>query len=169
MKIRQATSNDVSQIIPLLDGINKIHIEKRPDVFKNKTNEEIKNNLEEMMLDENNIILLAEDNQIIKGILICKVKEIENHINLKNAKVLWINEIGIKQEYRRNGIGSALIQRAKEIAKENNCVRLELNCWEFNENAIKFYKNLGLTTQRRVMEINIVNNGINQSDFTKRT
>lgn len=156
MKIRRATDNDVSQIIPLLDDTAKIHAKIRPDIFKNKTIEEIRNNLEEMMtLDDNNIILVAEDKQVIKGIIICKIRNIENHINLKNARVLWVNEICVNQKYRRTGIGSALIEKAKEIAKENNCVRLELNCWELNENAIKFYKNLGLTTQKRVMEIKI--------------
>lgn len=156
MKIRRATDNDVSQIILLLDDTAKIHAKIRPDIFKNKTIEEIRNNLEEMMtLDDNNIILVAEDKQVIKGIIICKIRNIENHINLKNARVLWVNEICVNQKYRRTGIGSALIEKAKEIAKENNCVRLELNCWELNENAIKFYKNLGLTTQKRVMEIKI--------------
>ena len=156
MKIRRATRIDTSQIIPLLDDAAKIHAKIRPDIFKNKTIEEIRNNLEEMMtLDDNNIILVAEDKQVIKGIIICKIRNIENHINLKNARVLWVNEICVNQKYRRTGIGSALIEKAKEIAKENNCVRLELNCWELNENAIKFYKNLGLTTQKRVMEIKI--------------
>ena len=155
MIIRKATSNDVSQIVPLLDDTAKIHTEIRPDVFKSKTIKEIKNNLEEMMLDENNIILLSEDNQIINGIIICKIRNIENHINLKNAKVLWISEICVNKEYRRNGIGSALIEKAKEIARENNCVRLELNCWELNKDTIKFYESVGLTTQRRVMEIKI--------------
>ena len=155
MIIRKATSDDVSQIVLLLDDTAKIHAETRPDVFKAKTIEEIKNNLEEMLIDENNIILLSEDNQIINGIIICKIRNIENHINLKNAKVLWISEICVNKEYRRNGIGSALIEKAKEIAKENNCVRLELNCWELNKDTIKFYESVGLTTQRRVMEIKI--------------
>ena len=153
MKIRKATSNDTSQIIPLLDDAAKIHAKIRSDVFRNKTIEEITNNLEEMMLDKNNIILLAEDKQIIKDILICTVREIEDHINLKNARVLWVNEICVNQKYRRTGIGSALIEKAIEIPQVNNCVRLELNCWELNENAMKFYRNLGLTTQRRVMEM----------------
>lgn len=155
MDIRQANKNDVPQIIPLIEQVSKLHIEKRPDVFKVKTHEEIKNNLEEMIQDESNIILIAEDKQIVLGIIICKVKEINNHINLKNAKVLWINEICVKQEYRRNGIGRSLIKQAKEIAKANNCLRLELNCWELNEEAMQFYENQGLTTQRRIMEIKI--------------
>ena len=155
MDIRQANKNDITQMVPLLYEVSKLHIEKRPDVFKIKSHEEIKSNLEEMIQDESNIILLAEDKQIVVGVIICKVREINDHTNLKNIKVLWINEICVKQEYRRNGIGRSLIEKAKEIAKENNCLRLELNCWELNEEAMKFYENQGLTTQRRVMEINI--------------
>lgn len=155
MDIRQANKNDITQMVPLLDEVSKLHIEKRPDVFKTRAYEEIKSNLEEMIQDESNIILIAEDKQVAVGVIICKVREINDHTNLKNTKVLWINEICVKQEYRRNGIGRSLIEKAKEIAKENNCLRLELNCWELNEEAMKFYENQGLTTQRRVMEINI--------------
>mgnify|MGYP005796806571 FL=1 len=155
MDIRQANKNDITQMVPLLDEVSKLHIEKRPDVFKTRAYEEIKSNLEEMIQDESNIILLAEDKQIVVGVIICKVREINDHTNLKNIKVLWINEICVKQEYRRNGIGRSLIEKAKEIAKANNCLRLELNCWELNGEAMKFYENQGLTTQRRVMEINI--------------
>ncbi len=155
MDIRQANNNDITQMIQLLYEVAKLHSEKRPDVFKIKSHEEIKSNLEEMIQDESNIILIAEDKQIVVGVIICKIREINNHTNLKNTKVLWINEICVKQEYRRNGIGHSLIEKAKEIAKANNCLRLELNCWELNEGAMKFYENQGLTTQKRVMEINI--------------
>ena len=153
MNIRQANNNDIKQMIPLLDDTAKMHDEIRPDIFKNKTIEEIRNNLEIMLQDESNIILIAEDKQIIVGVMICKIREIKEHTNLKDAKVWWIKEICDKKEYRRNGIGHTLIENAKEIAKANKCLRLELNCWELNENAIKFYKNEGLTTQKRVMEI----------------
>lgn len=155
MDIRQANKNDITQMVPLLDEVSKLHIEKRPDVFKIKSHEEIKSNLEEMIQDESNIILLAEDKQIVVGVIICEIKEKINRTDLKDSKVLWINEICVKQEYRRNGIGRSLIEKAKEIAKANNCLRLELNCWELNGEAMKFYENQGLTTQRRVMEINI--------------
>ena len=155
MDIRQANKNDITQMVPLLDEVSKLHFEKRPDMFKIKTHEEIKSNLEEMIQDESNIILLAEDKQIVVGVIICEIKEKINRTDLKDSKVLWINEICVKQEYRRNGIGRSLIEKAKEIAKANNCLRLELNCWELNGEAMKFYENQGLTTQRRVMEINI--------------
>ena len=105
MDIRQANKNDITQMVPLLDEVSKLHIEKRPDVFKTRAYEEIKSNLEEMIQDESNIILLAEDKQIVVGVIICEIKEKINRTDLKDSKVLWINEICVKQEYRRNGIG----------------------------------------------------------------
>lgn len=47
------------------------------------------------------------------------------------------------------------MQQVKKEAKENNFNQIELNCWEFNENAIKFYESIGLKTQRRIMEIEV--------------
>lgn len=45
-----------------------------------------------------------------------------------------------------------LILEAENLAKKLNCERIELNCWEFNETAIKFYEEIGMKTQRRIME-----------------
>ena len=47
------------------------------------------------------------------------------------------------------------MQKAKEIAKEEKCEKVELNCWSFNENAIKFYKKIGMQEQRINMEFEI--------------
>ena len=46
-------------------------------------------------------------------------------------------------------------ERIVIVAEENNCKRLELNCWEENYKAISFYEKQGMQTQRRIMEINI--------------
>ena len=50
---------------------------------------------------------------------------------------------------RRDGIGRKLINKAIEVAKENNCKRLELNCWEENYKAISFYEKQGMQTQEK--------------------
>lgn len=41
------------------------------------------------------------------------------------------------------------------IAEENNCNAVELNCWNFNRQAIKFYEECGMNTQRLIMEVKI--------------
>ena len=41
------------------------------------------------------------------------------------------------------------------LAHERGIEKLELNVWECNEDALKFYEHMGFTTQRSVLELNI--------------
>ncbi len=155
MEVRLAKIKDVLEIVPLLYEVAIMHIEKRPDIFKEKELKIMTNYAEELIKDKNNIILVAEENKKIKGVIVCKIKEVKNHVNIKDSKSLWIDELCVKSESQKKGIGKLLMQKAKDIARKEGCIRLELNCWEFNENAIKFYEKQGLTTQRRIMELKI--------------
>ena len=89
------------------------------------------------------------------GVVVFRKRVTENHVNLCDSKVVWIDEICIDEKYRRKGIGKLLIQEVEKQAKENKCNQIELNCWECNENAIKFYESIGLKTQRRILEMKI--------------
>lgn len=62
---------------------------------------------------------------------------------------------GVRKSERRRGIGKSLISQTIKIAKDLSCKRVELNCWEFNEDAIQFYQKQNMKTQRRIMEIEI--------------
>ena len=44
--------------------------------------------------------------------------------------------------------GKELMNKIDEIAKEENCERIELECWAFNENALGMYEHLGFGEQR---------------------
>ena len=66
---------------------------------------------------------------------------------------LDVNEFGVDPAYRRRGVGKALIDRAKAWAKEQGFDRLELNMWEFNQDALAFYEAVGFRTYRRYLEI----------------
>jgi len=155
MEIRQAKKKDIEKIIPIMLEIAELHQKGRDDIFKEKTESEIKTELVQTMLDKNSDILVITKKEIIYGVLIYKFKNIKKHNNLKDAKILWIEELGIKKEYQKQGLGKLLMQKAKEVAQEKRCDRLELNCWNFNENAIEFYKIIGMQEQRINMEIKI--------------
>ncbi len=153
MKIRKAKKEDMNDIITIMIEIAELHEKGRKDMFKKKEKNSLKKELTQKFIDKNYNILVATKEEKIVGILIYKYKKIENHSNLRDAKILWIEEIGIKEEYKRKGIGTILINKAKEMAVKENCVRVELNCWGFNKSAIEFYKNVGMREQRINMEI----------------
>ena len=56
---------------------------------------------------------------------------------------------------RGNGTGKVLFKEVMKIAKIKKCNFVELNCWNFNENAIKFYEKCEMKTQRNIMEIKV--------------
>ena len=153
MKIREAKIEDIEQIVIILEQISKIHYEKRPDIFKKKSKNEIRKNAIEMLKDKKRKIIVAVDDTLkIYDLIIYNIKEVKEHINLRDFKVLWIEELGVDESYRKNGIGKMLMKKVEEDAKILDCKRIELNCWDFNNNAISFYERFGMRTQRRIME-----------------
>ena len=153
MQIREGKIDDIEQIVVILEQIAKMHYNNRPEIFKEKTKNEIKKNAIEMLNDEDRKVIVAIDEELkIYGLIVYRIKEVKGHINLNDSKVLWVEELGVDERYRKNGIGKMLMNKVEEDAKKLDCKRIELNCWNFNENAIGFYERFGMKTQRRIME-----------------
>ena len=66
---------------------------------------------------------------------------------------LDIDEFCVASAYRRRGIGAAMVDFIRSVAKERGIRRIELNMWEFNQDALAFYEAVGFTTFRRYMEM----------------
>ena len=82
-----------------------------------------------------------------------ELNKLKKHINLKDRNVLWIDELVVDEKNRGNGTGKVLFKEVMKIAKIKKCNFVELNCWNFNENAIKFYEKCEMKTQRNIMEM----------------
>lgn len=69
-----------------------------------------------------------------------------------NRKILHIENICIDKKHQKKEIGKKLYNQIIQLAKEKNIKNIELMVWEFNENAIKFYKNLGMSIKNLKFE-----------------
>lgn len=56
---------------------------------------------------------------------------------------IYLEDIFVLPEYRRLGIGKALLTRVAKIAAERNAGRLEWSVLDWNESAIVFYQRFG--------------------------
>jgi GNAT superfamily N-acetyltransferase len=56
---------------------------------------------------------------------------------------LYLEDVFVASEYRRQGVGKALIASVAKIAFDRGCGRLEWSVLEWNQNAIEFYQSLG--------------------------
>ena len=64
---------------------------------------------------------------------------------------LYVTDLGVDREYTRKGIGRALMKTAHEIAGGEKDIAVYLIA---NENAVPFYKSLGMQFSDEVMQYN---------------
>lgn len=141
--IRKAEISDFQDIHKLIIQVHKLHVNERNDIYNDVDPMDFEEFKDEL-LDDNNIYIIAEVENRIVGICFSKIKEISNNKIMKNRKILHIENICVDKNYQKKGIGNQLYKRLVHLAKEKEVENIELLVWGFNENAIKFYKNLGM-------------------------
>jgi GNAT superfamily N-acetyltransferase len=85
--------------------------------------------------------LVASFNQEIIGFALF----FTNYSTFLTQPGLYLEDLFVRSEYRRQGIGTALLQQVAKIALERHCGRLEWSVLDWNEGAIAVYENLGAT------------------------
>ncbi len=149
--IRKAIKDDASTIEKLLVEILKFHHHGRPDIFKNSGS---KYNLEEVEnLIETGIVFVAEMDKRVVGYMLLEEKIIQNLSNILDRRILYIDDIFIDELYRGKKIGTMFIEKCIQYSKEEKYDVVELNVWNFNTSAIKFYEKVGFTPKRTVYEL----------------
>ena len=149
--IRKAKISDFQGIHNLIMQVHKLHVNEKNDIYKDvdpMNFEEFRTELS----NSNNIYLIAELENEIVGICFSQIKEISNNKIMKNRKILHIENICVDENHQKKGIGKKLYKQIVQLAKEKNIDNIELMVWGFNENAIKFYKNLGMNIKNLKFE-----------------
>ena len=131
---------DFKRVNELAKQVHELHASWRPDIFL-KVDEVInKKEFEEKIQTKEIYIAKAEDK--IVGYMTLNIKENSNPI-LKYKKYLTIEAICVDKDERSKGIGTLLLNYAKNKGKEKGCTDLYLTVNKENENAIKIYEKLG--------------------------
>ena len=144
---REATLNDLDKglLKVFIEGY-RYHQNGRSDIFADLTDEELKNDLINNFDRLQTIVILDKGN--IVGYLSYIIKK-------RHTSKLDVDQLVVLEQYRGKGLGKKLMDEVKKIAKENECDRIELNCWLFNENAINMYEHIGFDRQRIIYEMKI--------------
>ncbi|MEN9919518.1 MAG: hypothetical protein RL662_1954 [Bacteroidota bacterium] len=62
-----------------------------------------------------------------------------------SGKSIYLDDLYIKEEYRRCQIGSKLVHSLIDYAKQHRCKNINWQVLDWNEKAISFYKKMGVT------------------------
>lgn len=154
-EIRFAKETELEEINKLRKQVNDLHVKGKPEIFKAGFSEELKNYVYDVFYNERNKIVVCDCDGIIAGFAIL------NHISKPESPFSYardfldIDEFCVDVHYRRQGIATQMIQYIQDYAKNEDFTRIELNMWEFNQEALAFYESIGFTTYRRYMEMKL--------------
>jgi ribosomal protein S18 acetylase RimI-like enzyme len=152
--IRQATTNDAESICQLLMDGGELHSQALPTLLRppgfSTTLEFVKG----FLADSNAQVLLAELNDRIIGFVHFNRTEQTEHPAKVARSFISVSSLMVQEEYRHQGIGSALMREVHNWAEKQAIHDIELHVYEFNRPALNFYEKLGYhTTSRRMMKI----------------
>ena len=105
--------------------------------------------------DEKSDFLVSEINSEIVGFSLIYEKEVKGLSLLVPCKYTYIQDFIVKRKYRNQGIGSKLIDKSKEWAKNHKSEYLRLSVLPDNKDAQHFYTRHGLYEQMITMECSL--------------
>lgn len=135
MKIitREATEKDISELLELLYELDRPRPidENEITVFKNK--------IKDYFSDPNKLILVAENDSKIVGLVSIIILRRLNHTKSE----MYIPELAVTENLRHQGIGKKLITFCIDVAKKKKCYRIRLESGNQRKESHKFYRDLG--------------------------
>lgn len=150
--IRRANKTDIPALDNLLFQVHKVHFSARPDIFKANAKKYTDEQLNEILSNDKTPVFVYEKNGEVLGYAFCVFKQFLNDNNMTDIKTLYIDDLCVDENARHQSIGKSLYEYVLNFAKNNRCYNVTLNVWADNENAVKFYKVIGLKIQKIGME-----------------
>lgn len=150
VSVRPARSEDLVALARLLDEIAAFHHCEDPAQFREPAAAEHGRYLEERFQDPDAAVFVAEDERVLAGIAVTVIREAPPFLN-PNRFVLLEN-LAVATEFRRTGVGRKLVDAAVLWARARDMQELDLNVYEFNHSAIRFYEAIGFRTVSRRMK-----------------
>ncbi len=81
------------------------------------------------------------------------------------GKSLYLDDLYVKKEYRKNQIGTALLKKIFEVAKKENCKRVRWQVLNWNKLAIDMYKKVGAEIDNEWSNCDFDSKGIKEFNF----
>lgn len=157
LKVREAIANDYIDICSLVVEVHNLHVKNRPDVYLEVESPFLKEQFEELINSNSTKLFVVEntDNKDLIAYCIVNIMTTPCLPILIQNRFAYIDDFCVKDSYKLNGVGKLLFQHIVNYANSNGASSLQLTAWEFNQDAIKFYEAMGMSTRNRRMELDL--------------
>ena len=146
--VRAATRDDVDALASLRPSVHDQHVTAHPEFFKPVTHEAARADAETWLQRENAHVRLAVADGDVVGYLLAYLYVRPEGGLVHARRTLHIDQIAVLESHRGRGCGKALLGAARALARELGVDAIDLEVWDFNERARRFFIGQGFAPFR---------------------
>lgn len=149
---REAIESDYNEILILKKQVHKFHYMNKKEFYMHTETPITKSDFINIIVNKQCSIYIIEKNKKVCAYAITKVLNFKNNSLIKSHKRLFIDDICVNSSLRKKGIGKLLMSKLEGLCRLEGYQFIDLNVWNFNDQAIAFFKNFGMNTSMLRME-----------------
>jgi ribosomal protein S18 acetylase RimI-like enzyme len=145
--IRRAAAEDTATLARLNVHVQSWHAAHYPQVFHARPDPAaVQAHFRDWLADPDTTIFLTGDPAV--GYAACKLQVREPSPFSPGIRRLMVDHIAVAPEVRRQGHGRALIEAARQLARDQAAEEILLDTWEANTEAHAFFRAAGFSPRR---------------------
>lgn len=148
--IRKARKKDYEEVSRIYKQVHDLHVSWRPDLYKAVDSPLTSERFSALIEKES--LIVAEIEGVVKGVMELVFIHLEHPVQV-TRDILVVDTLAVEEGYRRKGIGSQLLDKAREIQREKNFDKLELHVNSCNREAYEMYRKFGFKEKDITMEL----------------
>jgi GNAT superfamily N-acetyltransferase len=141
--IRLAVLGDERSLADLNAFVQDLHVENEPSYFRPADLEEVASWFRGLIGDPEGQIWIAEVNGKPVGYVYMVLNNHEEDPFSPARRWIEIDQIVVRPEYQRRGIGRSLVKHVIRAAHTKGICDIELASWSFNTSAHEAFRRLG--------------------------
>jgi GNAT superfamily N-acetyltransferase len=141
--IRTAKIGDAKVLAKLNAFVQELHLQHRPDHFKETSVPNLETWYESLVEKPTTRAWIAEAQGRPVGYVLALCRDVPENSFAKARAWLEVDQLAVDPNYRRQGVGRALVAKAIAYAQEEGISRIEASSWSFNQEAHNLFGHLG--------------------------
>lgn len=143
---------DREQVECIAKEVHALHVSWRPDIYEMPDELYSAERFARVIAEKQ--LYVAKDREQVLGYVLLKMRSYD-WPGVVRRKVMIVDELAVREEIRNNGIGSAIMDDVKVLARAFGCTDLQLGVYPQNDAAVAFYQKNGLMIRSIDMQMKL--------------
>jgi ribosomal protein S18 acetylase RimI-like enzyme len=142
--VRRAIATDAETVSALNVDVQALHAEALPWRFKPPGADTFPPSAAAALLaNAGNLVFIAEVDGVAAGYAYAEIVRRDETPFNPALEILYLHHISVRPQFRRLGVGGALLEAVRAAAREAAIDEVALDVWTFNEAARAFFRRHG--------------------------